>query len=511
MEKTIKINIAGTIFQISEDGYELLRDYLQSVTSRLKNFPDGSEMIDDIEARIAEIFQSGPSWKTGVISKEEVEEMISTMGTADDIADGLESGEASQTFRSNRERRLTRDSGNSILGGVCSGLGNYFRIDTIWIRIIFILFTLFYLSGLIIYAVLWIVLPRSTDGYSKQSSGTGSVRGAAVSGAVTESDNRRTRGGSPAGNALNDLFTVLGRIVIIFLRVILAIFGVTLVLTGFGLLISYIIIAFLDFPVNSGPFSSVEFFNLIDLLAFVVTPKLVPLMMLLMSMVVILPLAGMIYWGIRMVFQFRARDLILNVIMFSVWILAAATLTIFMFSEGVSFANTGRTYEQMAIPTTDTLIISGNRTLKESDFDRRLTVPFENNLTLYLNEEDKTIFGTPEVSFRTLDENAPYVQIVKYSQGKSRVEASKKADDLQYLYTIEENTLGLDNYFTIPAGNRWSGANLKVRVYVPEGMIVYIDEDIEEILDERQGRGIYSWQTGGRYWRVVEGGLEEVK
>jgi hypothetical protein len=293
--------------------------------------------------------------------------------------------------------------------------------------------------------------------------------------------------------------------------VILAIFGVTLVLTGFGLLISYIIIAFLDFPVNSGPFSSVEFFNLIDLLAFVVTPKLVPLMMLLMSMVVILPLAGMIYWGIRMVFQFRARDLILNVIMFSVWILAAATLTIFMFSEGVSFANTGRTYEQMAIPTTDTLIISGNRTLKESDFDRRLTVPFENNLTLYLNEEDKTIFGTPEVSFRTLDENAPYVQIVKYSQGKSRVEASKKADDLQYLYTIEENTLGLDNYFTIPAGNRWSGANLKVRVYVPEGMIVYIDEDIEEILDERQGRGIYSWQTGGRYWRVVEGGLEEVK
>jgi hypothetical protein len=165
----------------------------------------------------------------------------------------------------------------------------------------------------------------------------------------------------------------------------------------------------------------------------------------------------------------------------------------------------------MAIPTTDTLIISGNRTLKESDFDRRLTVPFENNLTLFLNEEDKTIYGTPEVTFRTLDENAPYVQIVKYSHGKSRVEASKKADDLKYGYTIEDNTVGLDDYFTIPAGNRWSGANLRVRVYVPEGMIIYIDEDIEDILDERQGKGIYSWQTGGRYWRVVEGGLEEVK
>ncbi|MFN2379856.1 MAG: PspC domain-containing protein [Bacteroidales bacterium] len=509
MEKTIKINIAGTIFQISEDGYELLREYLQSVTSRLKNFPDGSEMIDDIEARIAEIFQSGASWKTGVISKEEVEEMISTMGSADDIADGLESGDASQMYRSTKERKLTRDSENSILGGVCSGLGNYFRIDTIWIRIIFILFTLFYLSGLVIYAVLWIVLPRSTVGYSRASAGSG--RGAVTTGRVSASDNRRTGEGSPAGNALNDLFTVLGRIIIVFLRVILAIFGVTLVLTGFGLLISYIIIAFLDFPVTGGPFSNVEFFNLVDLLTFVVTPTLVPVMMLLMSLVVILPLAGMIYWGIRMVFQFRARDLILNVIMFSVWILACATLVIFMFSEGVSFANTGRTYEQMAIPTTDTLIISGSRTLTESDFDRRLTVPFEDNLTLYLNEEDKTIYGTPEVTFRTLDENAPYIQIVKYSQGKSRVEASKKADDLQYGYNINGNSVGLDNYFTIPAGNRWSGANLRVRVYVPEGMIIYIDEDIEEILDERQGKGVYSWQTGGRYWRVVEGGLEEAK
>ncbi|MCA1757896.1 MAG: PspC domain-containing protein [Bacteroidales bacterium] len=509
MEKTIKINIAGTIFQISEDGYELLREYLQSVTSRLKNFPDGSEMIDDIEARIAEIFQSGASWKTGVISKEEVEEMISTMGSADDIADGLESGDASQMYRSTKERKLTRDSENSILGGVCSGLGNYFRIDTIWIRIIFILFTLFYLSGLVIYAVLWIVLPRSTVGYSRASAGSG--RGAVTTGRVSASDNRRTGEGSPAGNAVNDLFTVLGRIIIVFLRVILAIFGVTLVLTGFGLLISYIIIAFLDFPVTGGPFSNVEFFNLVDLLTFVVTPTLVPVMMLLMSLVVILPLAGMIYWGIRMVFQFRARDLILNVIMFSVWILACATLVIFMFSEGVSFANTGRTYEQMAIPTTDTLIISGSRTLTESDFDRRLTVPFEDNLTLYLNEEDKTIYGTPEVTFRTLDENAPYIQIVKYSQGKSRVEASKKADDLQYGYNINGNSVGLDNYFTIPAGNRWSGANLRVRVYVPEGMIIYIDEDIEEILDERQGKGVYSWQTGGRYWRVVEGGLEEAK
>ena len=76
MERSIKINIGGMIFQISEQAYDLLKDYLQSITSRLKNTPGGNEMIDDIEARIAEIFQQSPDWKTAVISREEVEEMI---------------------------------------------------------------------------------------------------------------------------------------------------------------------------------------------------------------------------------------------------------------------------------------------------------------------------------------------------------------------------------------------------------------------------------------------------
>ena len=80
MEKTLKINIAGAIFQIEEEAFELLRDYLNEINKHLRNAAGGNEMIEDIEARIAELFQSSPSWKTGVLSKEDVEEVISTMG-----------------------------------------------------------------------------------------------------------------------------------------------------------------------------------------------------------------------------------------------------------------------------------------------------------------------------------------------------------------------------------------------------------------------------------------------
>ena len=498
MEKTIKINLAGIIFQISENGYGLLKDYLQSITNRLKNYPDGNEMIDDIEARIAEIFQSGPTWKTGVISKEEVEEMISTMGSADDIADGLESDESYEKFRSTGERRLYRDTNHSILGGVCSGLGNYLRIETIWIRIAFVLLTLFYLSGLLIYGILWIALPRTTQLQDSER-----IRSSKRTGRSEPGEVKNT------GNVLNDLFMLLGKVIIVFFRVILAIIGITFILTGFGLLVSYIAIAFFNVPVIGGAFYNVEFFNLTNLLSFVVSPGMAPLIMILMSMAVILPLAGIIYWGIRMVFQFRAKDLILNIVMFSIWIVASTILAVLLFSEGVSFANRGQSYEQIAIPSTDTLIISVNKTLSEGDYDRSVSVP--SGPTLYLNNTDKTIYGIPEVSFRTLDENAPYVQIVKSSQGKSRLEATKKADNLKYDYDMQGNKLSLDQYFTIPSGNRWSGATLNVKIYIPEGKIIYIDENIESILDGHPGKGVYSWETGGRYWRVTSWGLEESK
>ena len=56
MDKTIKINLGGTLFQIDEEAYKILRRYLQDIDDRLKNTPGGAETIEDIESRIAEIF-----------------------------------------------------------------------------------------------------------------------------------------------------------------------------------------------------------------------------------------------------------------------------------------------------------------------------------------------------------------------------------------------------------------------------------------------------------------------
>ena len=56
MKKTVSINIGGIIFHIEEDGYDKLKNYLDSVNKYFSTFEDSGEIIADIESRIAEIF-----------------------------------------------------------------------------------------------------------------------------------------------------------------------------------------------------------------------------------------------------------------------------------------------------------------------------------------------------------------------------------------------------------------------------------------------------------------------
>ena len=84
MDKTININIAGILFQIDEEAYGILRDYLQAINNRFRNVPGGVETVADIESRIAEIFESQKG-TAGTISVNNVEAMISIIGKPEDF------------------------------------------------------------------------------------------------------------------------------------------------------------------------------------------------------------------------------------------------------------------------------------------------------------------------------------------------------------------------------------------------------------------------------------------
>lgn len=168
MKKTLSINVSGIIFHIEEDGYETLRKYLDSINRYFSSFEDSSEIIADIENRIAEIFLSKLNEGKQVITAEDVSQLIVIMGNVNDFKAAEENDfageqpkkeEKAKSFEPSAPKKLVRDRANKILGGVCSGLAHYFGIDSVWPRLIFALLTLGYGGGIVVYVILWIALP----------------------------------------------------------------------------------------------------------------------------------------------------------------------------------------------------------------------------------------------------------------------------------------------------------------------------------------------------------------
>ncbi len=171
MKKVININFQGQVIAIEEDAYEVLKRYIDSLKVYFSREEDGDEIVNDIECRIAELF--GNRLKHGIpcITSEDVEAIIASIGRPSDFdADYEETtretsqnqGEAQGSRGETREaesgeapRKLYRNSSDQIIGGVCSGLAHFLKVDPVWIRLLFVI-----LFGVLfwVYIVLWIVL-----------------------------------------------------------------------------------------------------------------------------------------------------------------------------------------------------------------------------------------------------------------------------------------------------------------------------------------------------------------
>ena len=158
MNKIMNISIGGIIFHVDEEAYEKLKKYLEEIKKHFNKSDGGEEIISDIEGRIVELFQQKLNSKKEVINLEDVNKVISIMGKPSDFDN--ENEYADPDIRQMGKKRLFRDIDNRMIGGVCSGLGAYFRLDTVWFRLGFVIATLSGLS-ILAYLILWIIIPAA--------------------------------------------------------------------------------------------------------------------------------------------------------------------------------------------------------------------------------------------------------------------------------------------------------------------------------------------------------------
>ena len=186
IKKTFNINLSGVQFVIDDDAYTLANNYLDAIEHLIHDPEERSELISDIENRMAELLSMYLEEKNAtIVSLPMVESVISRIGQPNDFIEAEPEIEEKPEHKTSSEsmyqrqtpppystpasvkvrRRLFRDPKNAIFGGVCAGISHYLNIDPIWIRLIFVLIALgalniaSFTTMFFIYILLWIIIP----------------------------------------------------------------------------------------------------------------------------------------------------------------------------------------------------------------------------------------------------------------------------------------------------------------------------------------------------------------
>jgi len=157
MKVTVNINLGGQAFNMDDDAYERLRQYLKSLEKEFSGEAGAAEIMSDIEGRISELFKARLNAYKQVITMKDVEEVIAILGSPEVISGGESSGEVPPRSH----RRIYRDPDRRVFGGVCAGISAYLDWDPLILRIIFALLIFAGGFGLGLYLILWIVLPEA--------------------------------------------------------------------------------------------------------------------------------------------------------------------------------------------------------------------------------------------------------------------------------------------------------------------------------------------------------------
>lgn len=229
MKKTINITIGGIVFNLEEDGYQKLNNYLDSLKNHFAQLSYGAEVIADIESRIAEQFTARTSGKANqAVTDLEVEEIIRSIGKVEDFAEpNTNAKHASEPETPSSGKKLYRNPDDKVVAGVASGLAAYFGWDVTWVRVLFAIIILAGGWGVTVYFILWLVMPEAKTASQKLEMRGEPVNIQQMEQAAKEKINEKISEIKGTGG-FQKIAQLIGKIIVFLVRVILFIIGLSL-------------------------------------------------------------------------------------------------------------------------------------------------------------------------------------------------------------------------------------------------------------------------------------------
>tara|TARA_R110002073_G_scaffold24309_5_gene82277 strand:+ start:4142 stop:5866 length:1725 start_codon:yes stop_codon:yes gene_type:complete len=518
MNKTVNINLAGTFFHIDEDAYQKLQRYLEAIKRSFTDSQGRNEIIADIETRIAELFNERVENDKQVVSIKEVEQVITIMGQPEDymVDEEIFEDEPKRTYstsRTNSTRKLYRDTENAYIGGVSAGLSHYFGIEVLWIRLIWVLLFFGAGTGVLVYILLWILMPAAETTSEKLAMSGKPVNITNIEEKVKEgfsnvkdsldevTDKLKSGDYNKAGDKIKttsrSFFDALGNVIMFFFKIFAKFIGIILIIIGATTLISLIVSLLSVGVVDLFHFDGIDMANV-----FYSSNLPIWVVSLLALFAVGIPFFYIFILGLKiLVNNLKPVGRTANFTLLALWLASIVTLAIFAAKEVAEFSREGEFTEniELNIKANDTLYVEmvnnekyARNNYRSNDFD-----------IVYSDNDVKQIYSSDvRFSVRSTNDSVAYMKIVKDARGRTYQAARDRAEEIIYSFNYNNGKLVLDNYFLTDASNKFRDQDVTITLYMPEGSIIYADESTRNFRSWRYASDIISRNKQNHYLKI---------
>jgi len=496
MKRVETISINGIVFSIDDDAFSKLGSYLDALGKNFENEQGGRDIIADIEARISELFAERHGGASQVVTLADVNKVIETLGTPEDIA-GADTDSDTKTPPPRPEqpekpsRRLYRDPDRRYLGGVCSGIAAWLGTTALVVRLVFFFVTMFYGISVIVYCLLWMIVPKAKTTAQKLE-----MRGEPVNVNNIVKDVRESFSDPSLQQSfrdfLNEVGEFIGKFFGIFGRIIGILLGLFLFCWGIIFAIGLICLFFIP-NIVFNRWAEWDFLSFTELFQHIISPASYVILVICAIMAALLMIFALLFWGVRLITNFRVKLKLLHVMMFVIWLAVIVTGIVTCIVQSSYFWSKEHIAETRQLVPSDTFYLAKASSKLEIS---------NNPLDIYFDKDNRCFYGKPNLNIRKSEDGQTKLIIRRESQGENKRAAYQYAENITYSIDVRDSLLTFDPYFTVVPQNKWKFQTLDATLYVPAGTVIVFNK---AMFQERTLRIGLRWMWNADYpWVMTE-------
>ncbi len=512
MNKTVTVNIGGIVFHIDENAYEKFKSYLESIRHHFTSAEGRDEIMQDIEARIAEMFQERVTGGKQVITLMDVEDVTYLMGRPDQINDepdgkGQADAAGNSTSFSKDEneknqqgnKRLFRNPDDKVLGGVCSGVAAYFDVDPVWVRLIFAFVFFVFGSGFVLYILLWIIIPEADSSLEKLKMRGSPVNISNIEKNVNEGSKDKK---SPMSSRIFEGFASLIKFFFLFIGKLIAVFFLFIGLVVFLALCFSLLVLFNIPGVHFPMFIHHVFPDGFQFgLAFLAAVVLVAIPFLMLA-----------YAGARMLFNIKSSSRIVGFTALGIWLLSLGICAFLGFRIAGEFSQKANVRQVLPITQPQNKYVRLELDRSTENVGKNYDDDWDSNDwsdEFYFSDKDGRVqSGNIKMDIVKSLTDSFEVQQIFYAHGSSKKNASENASHISYSVTQMDSLIRFNKYFNLDSFDKFRGQKVQILLKVPVGAKIYLDPSLKGfIYDVDNIQNVYDHDMLGKNWEMTNQGL----